>query len=104
MNLQYLNIPLVEKKVTKKAKNNLYLVFNKRDTQEIIANIDKEFEKKLNEYLSTISKKFNQFNFDNPEKVLKYLLLNQMIKILDDMLKERILNLNEEVKKMYLIF
>ena len=94
-------ITLVEQKVTKKAKNTLYLVLKKKGfAQEIIDSIDQEIEKRLIEYLKTISPKLNQMDFDNPEKALECLLLNQMIKILDDMLKERMLKLNEEDKKI----
>jgi hypothetical protein len=37
-------------------------------------------------------------------KALESLLLNQMIKILDDILKEKMINLNEKDKKSYLIY
>lgn len=93
-------ITLVEQKVTTKAKKTLYLVLKKKGfAEEIIDNIDKELEKRLIEYLKNIAPKLNQMNFDNPEEALECLLLKQMIKILDDILKEKMLNLNEEDKK-----
>ena len=56
-------------------------------------------KKRLIEYLNNIGPKLNQKNFDDPEKALEYLLLKQMLKILDDILKEKMLYLNEEDKK-----
>jgi len=47
-------------------------------------------KKRLIEYLNNIGPKLNQKNFDDPEKALEYLLLKQMLKILDDILKEKI--------------
>jgi hypothetical protein len=91
---------LLEERVTTKARKTLYLVLKKKGlTEEAIENIDKELEKRLIEYLSNIAPKLNQTNFDDPEKALECLLLKQMIKILDDILKEKMLSLNEEDKK-----
>ena len=39
-------------------------------------------------------------HFDNPEEALEYLLVKQMMNILDDMFKERIVNLKEADKKL----
>ena len=61
-------------------------------------------EKRLIEYPKNIAPKLNRMNFNNPEKALQCLLLMQMIKILDDILKEKMLNLNEKDKKNYLIY
>ena len=94
-------ITLVEQKVTAKAKNTLYLVLKKKGfVEKAIEDIDKELEKRLIEYLKNIAPKLNQMKFDDPEKALECLFLKQMIKILDDMLKERLLILNEEDKKL----
>ena len=38
--------------------------------------------------------------FDNPEESLQCILLKQVIKILDDMEKEKLLNISEEDKKI----
>jgi translation initiation factor 2 alpha subunit (eIF-2alpha) len=93
-------ITLVEKNVATKAKKTLYLVLKKKGfADEVIDSIDKELEKRLIEYLKNIAPKLNEMKFDDPEKALECLLVKQMIKILDDMLKERMLNLKEEDKK-----
>ena len=44
--------------------------------------------------------KLNEMHFDNPEEALETLMLKQMIKILDDMYKERLLLLSEKDKQL----
>jgi len=93
-------LTLVEQKVTTKAKKTLYLVLRRKGfADEIIDSIDYEIEKRLIEFVKNIAPKLNQMKFDNPEDAIECLLLKEMIKILDDMLKEKMLNLNEEDKK-----
>ena len=93
-------LTLVEQNVALKTSKTLYLVLKKKGlADEIIDNIDKEVEKRLIEYLKNIAPKLNQMNFDDPVEALECLLLKQVVKILDDMIKEKMLNLNEEDKK-----
>ena len=93
-------LTLVEQNVTLKTRKTLYLVLRRKGlADEIIDNIDKELEKRLIEYLNKIAPKLNQMTFDDPVTALECLLLKQVVKILDDMIKEKMLNLNEEDKK-----
>ena len=93
-------LTLVEQNVTLKIRKTLYLVLRRKGlADEIIDNIDKELEKRLIEYLNKIAPKLNQMTFDDPVTALECLLLKQVVKILDDMIKEKMLNLNEEDKK-----
>ena len=93
-------LTLVEQNVSLKTRKTLYLVLKRKGlADEIIENIDKEVEKRLIEYLNNIAPKLNQMNFDDPVEALECLLLKQVVKILDDMIKEKMLNLNEEDKK-----
>ena len=93
-------LTLVEQNVALKTSKTLYLVLKRKGlADEIIENIDKEVEKRLIEYLNNIAPKLNQMNFDDPVEALECLLLKQVVKILDDMIKEKMLNLNEEDKK-----
>jgi Mg/Co/Ni transporter MgtE len=93
-------LTLVEQNVALKKSKTLYLVLKRKGlADEIIENIDKEVEKRLIEYLNNIAPKLNQMNFDDPVEALECLLLKQVVKILDDMIKEKMLNLNEEDKK-----
>ena len=93
-------LTLVEQNFALKTSKTLYLVLKKKGlADEIIDNIDKEVEKRLIEYLNNIAPKLNQMNFDDPVEALECLLLKQVVKILDDMIKEKMLNLNEEDKK-----
>ena len=93
-------LTLVEQNVTLKTRKTLYLVLKRKGlADEIIDNIDKELEKRLIEYLNKIAPKLNQMTFDDPVTALECLLLKQVVKILDDMIKEKMLNLNEEDKK-----
>ena len=93
-------LTLVEQNVSLKTRKTLYLVLKRKGlADEIIENIDKELEKRLIEYIKNIAPKLNQMNFDDPVEALECLLLKQVVKILDDMIKEKMLNLNEEDKK-----
>lgn len=93
-------ITVVEENITKKVKRKLYLVLKKKGfADEIIDNIDNELEKRLIEFIKNIAPKLNEMNFDDSEKSLECLMVKQAIKILDDMIKERMLKLNEEDKK-----
>lgn len=94
-------LTLVEEKVKKKAKNTLYLVLKKKGlAEEIIENIDNELEKRFLEFLKKILPKLSEMKFDNPEEALECLLVKQIVSILDDMLKERMLDLSEGDKKL----
>jgi Mg/Co/Ni transporter MgtE len=93
-------LTLVEQNVALKKSKTLYLVLKRKGlADEIIESIDKELEKRLIEYIKNIAPKLNQMNFDDPVEALECLLLKQVVKILDDMIKEKMLNLNEEDKK-----
>ena len=93
-------LTLVEQNVSLKTRKTLYLVLKRKGlADEIIDNIDKELEKRLIEYLKNIAPKLNQMNFDDPVEALECLLLKQVVKILDDMIKEKMIYLNEEDKK-----
>ena len=93
-------LTLVEQNVSLKTRKTLYLVLKRKGlADEIIENIDKEVEKRLIEYLNNIAPKLNQMNFDDPVEALECLLLKQVVKILDDMIKEKMIYLNEEDKK-----
>jgi Mg/Co/Ni transporter MgtE len=93
-------LTLVEQNVSLKTRKTLYLVLKRKGlADEIIESIDKELEKRLIEYIKNIAPKLNQMNFDDPVEALECLLLKQVVKILDDMIKEKMLNLNEEDKK-----
>lgn len=91
----------VEEKFIKKTHEKLYLVLKKKGlAEQIIEKIGEESEKRLKEFLMKILPKLNEMHFDNPEEALETLLLKQMIIILDDMYKERLLLLSEKDKQL----
>ena len=99
-NSSSITLTCVEEKISKETKKTLYLVLRRKGlTDESIEKINKEAEKRLSEFIERIMPELKNMKFDNPEEALKYLLLKQMIKILDDMSKEKILFLCEEDKK-----
>ena len=94
-------ITVVEEKVLEKSKNTLYLVLRQKGfADEIIEKVNEEIEKRLEQYLNGIIDKLKDMKFDNPEEALKWLLLKQLIIILEDMYKEKMLNLCEGDKKI----
>ena len=91
----------VEEKFIKKTHEKLYLVLKKKGlAEQIIEKIGEESEKRLKDFLMKILPKLNEMSFDNPEEALETLILKQMVKILDDMFKERLLLLSENDKKL----
>ena len=94
-------VTCVEEKFIKKTHEKLYLVLKKKGlAEQIIEKIGEESEKRLKEFLIKILPKLNEMHFDNPEEALETLMLKQMIKILDDMYKERLLILSEKDKQL----
>ena len=94
-------VTCVEEKFIKKTHEKLYLVLKKKGlAEQIIEKISEESEKRIKEYLMKILPKLNEMHFDNPEEALETLMLKQMIKILDDMYKERLLLLSEKDKQL----
>ena len=91
----------VEIKVTKKARNKLYLVLREKGMiQRVIDEINDEAEKRFINSINILIPKLNEMHFDNPEEILTCLFLKKMIEILDQMLKEKILLLNDKDKNL----
>ena len=94
-------ITVLEKKITQKSNKTLYLVLKQKGfADEIIEKINEEVEKRLESFLKKKMQKLENMHFDNPEESLEYFLIKQVIKILDDMKKEKLLNISEEDKKI----
>ena len=94
-------ITSVEEKILKKSNNTLFLVLRQKGFEDqIIEDLNKEVEKRLEQFLNQISEKLKEMKFDNPEEAIKCLMLKQIIKILDDLEKEKMLNLCEGDKKL----
>lgn len=91
----------VEIKVAKKARNKLYLVLREKGMiQRAIDEINDEAEKRFINSINILLPKLNEMHFDNPEEILTCLFLKKMIEILDQMLKEKILLLNDKDKNL----
>lgn len=91
----------VEIKVAKKARNKLYLVLKEKGMiQRVIDEINDEAEKRFINSINILLPKLNEMHFDNPEEILTCLFLKKMIEILDQMLKEKILLLNDKDKNL----
>ena len=94
-------ITVLEKQITEKSNKTLYLVLRQKGfADEIIEKINKEVEKRLESILNKKIHKLENMHFDNSEESLECFLLKQVIKILDDMQKEKLLNISEEDKKI----
>ena len=94
-------LTLVEEKITNETKKTLYLVLRQKGmADEAIEKVNNEVEKRLAKFIEQIMPELKNMKFDNPEEALKCLFLKQMIKILDDMSKEKMLLLSEEDKKL----
>ena len=90
-----------EEKITNETKKTLYLVLRPKGmADEAIEKINSEAEKRLAKFIEQITQELKNMKFDNQEEALKCLLLKQMIKILDDMSKEKMMLLSEVDKKL----
>lgn len=94
-------ITLLEKKIINNGNKAFYLVLKKKDfADEIIDNLKDEVEKRFHNFIREITPKLEKLNFEDPETSLKYLLIKGLIKILNNMEKEKSLNLSEEDRKI----
>ena len=82
--------------VFKRGNQILYLVLQRKPfADEIIDEVRAELEKRLYGFLQSIIPKLQNIKFSNPEQSLKIIILNAIIKILNQMIKEDIIKLNE---------
>ena len=82
--------------VFKRGNQILYLVLQRKPfADEIIDEVRAELEKRLYVFLQSIIPKLQNIQFSNPEQSLKIIILNAIIKILNQMIKEDIIKLNE---------
>ena len=82
--------------VFKRGNQILYLVIQRKPfADEIIDEVRAELEKRLYGFLQSIIPKLQNIKFSNPEQSLKIIILNAIIKILNQMIKEDIIKLNE---------
>jgi hypothetical protein len=81
---------------SKKTKNVLYLVLQKKSLeQKVIDDLEKELETKMLNFLKKIEPKLQNTNFENPEASIKLVLLKGFIKILEKMIKDKFGQLSE---------
>ena len=78
--------------VFKRGNQILYLVLQRKPFAD---EIRAELEKRLYGFLQSIIPKLQNIKFSNPEQSLKIIILNAIIKILNQMIKEDIIKLNE---------
>ena len=82
--------------VFKRGNQILHLVLQRKPfADEIIDEVRAELEKRLYGFLQSIIPKLQNIKFNNPEQSLKIIILNAIIKILNQMIKEDIIKLNE---------
>jgi hypothetical protein len=82
--------------VFKRGNQILHLVLQRKPfADEIIDEVRAELEKRLYGFLQSIIPKLQNIKFSNPEQSLKIIILNAIIKILNQMIKEDIIKLNE---------
>ena len=79
-----------------KGREILYLVLRKKPfSKEIIEIIEREVEKRFQNYILTIASQLENVKFKDPEKCLKIIILKSIINILKNMIQEDIIKLSE---------
>ena len=84
-----------------KGRNVLFLVLKKKSFEkEIIENLEKELDVKMQQFLIKIEPKIRNVKFDDPEKSLRLILLKGLINILKKMIQENIGELSLDDQKL----
>jgi hypothetical protein len=84
----------------KQGRKILYLVLKQKPlSKETVENLTEEIEKRLGAFFIKIAPKLEQMKPNEPETFLKYLLLQGVLKILENIMKKSYLSLTEEDKK-----
>ena len=83
-----------------KGRQTLHLVLKKKPlSKETLENLNNEIEEKLGLFMEKIIPKLKEVNPKDPEKFLKYLILQGVLKILGKIMEENFLSMTEEDKK-----
>ena len=89
----------IKQYAVEKGRNTLYLFLkNKPLYAEAIEKLNEKFQKKLDNYIDKIIPELQKMNPEDPEKLLKYILLQAVKKILNDIINEEYNNLTENDK------
>ena len=84
----------------KQGRKILYLVLKQKPlSKETVENLTEEIEQRLGAFFIKIAPKLEQMKPNEPETFLKYLLLQGVLKILENIMKKSYLSLTEEDKK-----
>jgi hypothetical protein len=84
----------------KQGRKILHLVLKQKPlSKETVENLTEEIEKRLGAFFIKIAPKLEQMKPNEPETFLKYLLLQGVLKILENIMKKSYLSLTEEDKK-----
>lgn len=83
-----------------KGRQTLHLVLKQKSlSRETLDNLNNEIEERLGLLIEKIIPKINEVNPKDPEKFLKYLTLQGVLKILGKIMEENYLCMTEEDKK-----
>jgi len=84
----------------KQGKKILHLVLKQKPlSKETVDNLSEEIEKRLSAFFIKIIPKMEQLKPNEPETFLKYLVLQGVLKILENIMKKSYLSLSENDKK-----
>lgn len=101
MNNNSRTITLLEQNIIPTTKTRLYLVLRQKGFQDqIIENVKEEVEKRLSKRMNDLIPKLENIQFDDPVESLKYIILKEVINILDELSKEKMIKLNEKDKEI----
>ena len=97
----YYQINETQKNLLNNGQNIIRQVLKKNDFAEnIIKDLEREVEKRFTIFLNNKIPAINAKKLDDPENSIKYIMLKGLIKILDDLFYERMINLPESDKAL----
>ena len=91
----YYQINEIKNNLLNKSKRALDQVLSKNSFgANIINDLERELENRLGIFLNNKASSINSKKFNDPENSLKYIMLREIIKILDDLFYERMINIS----------
>ena len=97
----YYQINEIKNNLLNNSKKALNQVLTKNSfTTNIINDLERELEYRFQIFVNNKASAINSKKFDDPENSLKYIMLKQIIKILDDLFYERMINLSGSDKAL----
>ena len=89
-------------KIIKQGQEIMYKILKRKpvDFEKIMKDLNVNIENRFNDRMKKVLPQVENKKFDNPEKSLRVVMLNVLIKVLTELSEEMLLTLDENDKKL----